>query len=798
MMAAPSSTPVTGKDRFSVGARTILELGAELISSDAIALYELIKNAYDAKSKRVTIRITNVFRHSSLRNMDQRISLAIAKSGDNRNLAEELLKKLTAEVVSLVDLTAASSDREAFVQGVRQARDLPALRRATWAGYNALNRIEIIDTGDGMSLTDLREVFLRIGTRSRLEGDGTHHYVGGKGIGRLSTMRLADHLTVVTTKAGEARQSVLDIDWNRFSHASAELLEDVVIKPEPGAVKEDPSGQGTSIVLKSLKADWDHARVERMARRQLDRLFDPFGKKARYPIVIEVNSLPVRIPTFDRRLLEEAQARVIVNYFIDVEDQPNFSFTIEYLAYNRTLTVVWTEADILGITSEEDVSLASMRAVGSFTAHFHWFNRQKLSAVDGVGTRTKVRDMVNHWANGLLMYRDGFRVNPYGAPDDDWLGVDVKALGSSGYKVNRKQLIGAVNITAVANPLLIDQTNREGLRSNEERTILTVLLRKLITEDFRNFLNAVEREEKAKKTLDAKDTTVFLDTVSGRVRGTLKKLTSLLDPAAREDVQFLDATFTELEERLRAAREAITSAEREQRDLVNLAGIGLLVEIVSHELGRVARHTLELVTGLERKSLPTSVLATFDVVESQMLVIRRRLDMLDPLSPSGRNRKEKFDLRALVDDVLASHGNQFERYGIATSFELKPPSPDGFVIKAVKGMIVQIMENLIDNAVFWLRQQSRADPSFKPSIRIVIDVETSQLQVSDNGPGIAVSRAEEVFRPFVSSKPPGEGKGLGLYISREIARHHGSNLTLMDVPRNGRLHTFVLDIDGLQ
>lgn len=80
----------------------------------------------------------------------------------------------------------------------------------------------------------------------------------------------------------------------------------------------------------------------------------------------------------------------------------------------------------------------------------------------------------------------------------------------------------------------------------------------------------------------------------------------------------------------------------------------------------------------------------------------------------------------------------------------------------------------------------------------MIDVETSQLLITDNGPGISVSRAEEVFRPFVSSKPPGEGKGLGLYISREIARYHGSDLTLLDAPRNGRLNTFVLDIDGLQ
>jgi hypothetical protein len=72
---------------FTVSARTILELGSELISTDSIALYELIKNAYDAGSKRAVVRVTNLFRHSSLRDQLDRIaaaraSLAAAKERD--------------------------------------------------------------------------------------------------------------------------------------------------------------------------------------------------------------------------------------------------------------------------------------------------------------------------------------------------------------------------------------------------------------------------------------------------------------------------------------------------------------------------------------------------------------------------------------------------------------------------------------------------------------------------------------------------------------------------------------------
>ncbi len=797
-------TPSKG---FTVSARTILELGAELISSDAIALYELIKNAYDAGSKRAVVEVTSVFRHSSLRNQLSRIQaaqVAIARAADEDGEdaleggpgEEVLLGRLKDEIVGLVDATAPEEAREAFTKRVRGSTGLTELASELTRAYDEANLLQIGDTGEGMSIDHLRDVFLTIGTRSRLEAPGQRHFVGGKGIGRLSTMRLANHLTVVTTRSGETNWNLLRIDWNLFSHASAERLEDVTITPEVGPAKDDPSEQGTRIELRSLNADWDRDRVRRIAEAQMDRLFDPFSTKARYPIIIRVNDLQIPIPTFERRLLTEAQAKGEVVYYVD-DAGPHFVFTIDYLAYGRTITVHWDETDLLGITSNEDVSLAAMRSLGGFTAHFHWFNRQKLTQLDGVGTRAEVRDIVNHWANGLLMYRDGFRVNPYGGPLDDWLGIDAKALGSSGYKVNRKQLIGAVNITARENPRLIDQTNREGLRTNEEKALLVLMLQKAVTETFRNFLNSVEREERSKARLDVKDTTAFLENVSARTKRTLRSIRGLLPAGKEEDIDFLDATYGELEERLRTARDALTTAEREQRDLVNLAGIGLLVEIVSHELGRVARRTLDVIGQIERRTLPKQVSSTFDTVESQMIVIRKRLDMLDPLSPSGRNRREVFDLRELVTEVLSSHQNQFDRHRIVCRLDAGPQSQGSFNIRAVRGMIVQVLENLIDNSVFWLKQKARADPSFDPLITVEIDAADHQLRFSDNGPGIPVARAEEVFKPFISSKPPGEGKGLGLYISKEIARYHASELYLLDSPRGGRLNTFVLDIDGL-
>lgn len=781
---------------FKVAARTILELGAELISSDGIALYELIKNAYDARSKRATITVRSTLKYSELRNALGRIAVAERELGPTatRNAEARTVDTLRTELYGRLDADVTQSDREDFLRRLARATTLARLRSELNEAYEELNVIEVSDTGEGMSLETLNDVFLTIGTTSRL--NRTEHYTGGKGIGRLSAMRLGDILEVSTSTAGEPNFNLLEIDWRDVAAAAGKDLAALQVSASRGSRKNDAKTQGTRIRIRNLKADWDRERMKRLAERYFSRLFDPFSGRARYPLRIFVNEQSIDIPTFDAEILVEAMAKANITYSFQ-DGKPRLALEIDYMAKGSTKVDVWSMDDILGLTSKEDLSVEALTSLGPFKASFHWFNRQRIKAIDGFGDRDKVKDTVNSWANGLMMYRDGFRVNPYGNPDDDWLGIDVKAFGSSGYKVNRKQLIGAVYITAKENPYLIDQTNREGLRSNEEKSLLILLLQTAITEKFKSFLNQVEKQARNAEKVSAAETTAYLEGVDKKIRNTFKNLAVSIPKERRDDVEFVEATFQELHDRLDSARSTVAIAEREQRELVDLAGIGLQVEIVAHELNRITRRTLSLIAGLDRDDFDARQNATFDSIESQMLVIRKRLDVLDPLGPNSRNRKEAVDLKGLVEMLLASHEDQFERYGIKGQLRMHPPNAKSFNIKAVKGMIVQVIENLIDNSVFWLKQRRRLDPGFAGSIVVDVDVAGSEIRITDNGPGVPVNRAEEIFLPFVSFKPPGEGKGLGLYISREIAKRHSSDLYLLAEPNEeGRLHTFVLDING--
>ena len=64
---------------------------------------------------------------------------------------------------------------------------------------------------------------------------------------------------------------------------------------------------------------------------------------------------------------------------------------------------------------------------------------------------------------GINIYRDGFRVFPYGEPRNDWLRLDLRRVQNPHLRLSNNQIMGYVLISADQNPLLRDQSNREGL-----------------------------------------------------------------------------------------------------------------------------------------------------------------------------------------------------------------------------------------------------------------------------------------------------------------------------------------------
>jgi len=781
---------------FKITARTILQLGAELISSDAVALYELIKNAIDARSTNgVDIKFSIVMLLSKYEEC-----LAYIDDSDDLNACRLFIDES-------LQPDALREDLELFKGFLTEARDCDELRDALVNAYREVNRITVTDTGHGMSKSDLEDIYLTIGTSSRAkevtsqlksgEKGQESIYLGEKGVGRLSVMRLGRRLSVQTARAEEENYNVLSIDWREFEEAYDQSHDSVVIKVKRGPIKS-VGKSGATIVISDLTSVWTTNVLEENIRGQIARLTDPFvvGKKRRFPIRFEYNGADISYAAkIEKLLLDSAHAICKASYkVVDGKAQLKVDI-IENIYSGTSYSDTYDELDLKIMVGLERLGypLSTLRKVGDFEFQLYWYNRQKVKAVPDLGNRAEILKLIEQWV-GVMLFRDGYRVLPYGDEGDDWLGLNRKALSSSGYKLNTKQFIGRVAIGRISNPYLLDQTNRQGLQDCPEKTLLVNCLQSVITNRMSFVLDEGKSSEKTERLagFDVTRTDKAVKELEKRANQAVRKISQHYS-GPEQVLQQVKDSFAELKDAYSRAVDKLGVVENERERMTHLAGIGLTVELVAHELARVTEFTQKTLRDVPEEDISQELKGVFDVLESQLKSIQKRLAILEPLSVSARQRRAMKNVGDIINFVLAAHDSQFKRHNVQLSLTLGRSPVKAFVIE---GLVVQILENLISNSVYWLKAYSQEHENFRPKISVTLTDNPPTITYHDNGPGIPVSRREVVFQPFFSTKETIERHGLGLYIARDCAEMMGGTLTLEDEPieQAGRLNTFVLEL----
>ena len=778
---------------FKFAARTILELGKELISSDEVALYELIKNAVDARSPRVEIAVSVQLTHSSYRETVARVT----EKGQKREVMDYLRG-------ALVDPD--SEDSRELLTDLSESDTRRTFLESLESFYNSTNYVEVRDTGHGMSLADLTNVFLRIGTHSRrTENLAGAKNLGDKGIGRLSTMRLGDRLQVKTTKSGEQYWNLLEIDWAAFSSDDDIDADAIKLEPEVGEEKLDPDQQGTTIRISALRSDWDDVRFKDILQARIARMVDPFVPgTANRLIVARHNGIRVQIPSIPTALLRAAHAECHLEFRMEGKT-PVLEGEINYRLRQRKRRLEAQGPEVFSLTQDSvkrrakkghaayrlvPLRPSAFKRLGNFKCDIYWYNRRTILAIEGLtDSMQATRQAIANWSGGPMVYRYGYRILPFGDPDDDWLGLDEIAFRESGFKLNRQQIIGRV-LLDTPHSELTEKTDREGLVESDPYNALRRILMWVVHNAMRGLINEADNIETVQRRAAERETSSVYK-IKARVDASLARMRERVGDAADKEVDDLRknvASLTKRTDELVTRIEAVMKeADEEREKFVYLAGIGLMTEFVFHELERAVSHTMDVIgRGAARQT-------TIESLREQLKTLHKRIAAFDELTSEKRQRKSKIDLGELVDHTLQNHVREFERHGIALHFDRPSRS---LYIKAVRGMMIQILENLVVNSAYWLKQQKRFESAgFKPALTVSIDAEAKCMTVEDNGPGVVVEHRERIFQPFITSKPPGQGRGLGLYISREMAEYHGWKLYMDDQVgriRKHRLNMFVL------
>ncbi|WP_313195991.1 sensor histidine kinase [Shinella zoogloeoides] len=783
---------------FRFAARTLLELGKELISSDEVALYELIKNAVDAGSAKVEIVAQILLPHS----VYARCLEYLAEGTDLSDILTTIQKGFVS--------TAPKDLCDRFFRTLeRKLHNRDSFRRTLVALYARDNWIDVRDQGKGMTINDLDEVFLTVGTRSRrkdnIEGAS---FLGDKGVGRLSTMRLGDRLLVFSATADQPFWGRLRINWNRFSHDDETPLEEIKVEPVKGQPKASPAMQGTTIRISSLNADWTPGRFEDVIRLRIARTVDPFEAKGNGLMLVRHNGNRVVIPVVPRKLLEAAHASCAIKFFFDPKtDEPILEADLNYSLREKKSFVRWRGVEIFSMAQKDSkrrgkrghaafenilIRPQALKDLGPFEAEIYWFNRAVVRAIDGLTEKQQeTRDQIAQWSGGPMLYRHGFRVLPYGEPGDDWLALDRNAFGESGFKLNRQQVLGRVLIHS-SHLALSEQTNRQGLIESDAEAALRKMLMVTLHVELRGLINAADQLETIKKreaeesAMDFRRSQVEVETALDELR---LHLTAEQIPYGNRLGDAVETLVAQCAAAVRKLDGSVAQTIDDREKFLHLAGIGLITEFIFHELDRAVRHTISALVHAQASQQQSALRA----LEDQLVTLQKRVSAFDELTGEKRQTKSSFDVADVIAYVLEQHENEFGRHAIT----IVKPQGKGFVVKAVRGMLVQILENLIANSTYWLKLQASYQSGFKPQIEVMIDPETKSVTVEDNGPGVDPSRKETIFQPFITSKPAGQGRGLGLYISRELAEYNGWQLYMDSTvgrQRDGRLNMFVIDM----
>lgn len=718
-------------------ARLLTMLGDQLIKNEIVALTELVKNAYDADGTYCTI------------------------------------------------------DFVGFAPDYVSTRD---------------SKIIISDNGYGMSYDVITKHFLNPATPIKRTGNAYRQSKKGrvcqgeKGIGRFSMLKLGKKVTVYSKE--ETSDIVHQITFNFEAYddeflALAENESDIFLDelrveyselslldiPSKSSIAQE--AHGTIIVIESLKGNWDSEKVG-LLKADLIK-FAP----------LEVNESDVvtnidfSIRIFNNGIEDIFYQSTISDLRNVILDKALYRLNGSYNERQRSLSFAYVEAN--GAKRKISVRMGEQEApknefeiklwglsyyknevapfysdgkttiCGDFGFEFYIFDFAANQA-DYYGLSKAEKDLVRN--HRVFLYRDGVRVQPYGAPNDDWLQIDRKrATARANEMFSNDQLIGQIKITKKANENLKDKTSREGIiedsKAFEQLTaIIRTLLSLVRTKLYQNYCSQKDKKKKIEEERRV-----------GRVNENFARLEQILEgnAEARKQVALLQESVAT--QRL--------SYEKRLDTAESLAAVGLSVEAASHDImltmdrlkEKIREIKLDVNSPLTLQSRMQILIDNAEAAEEMFALVYMKMKDLQQIFVSSKQRPKQIRVETIVKKIEAIYAKQYAKHGILVEYKKLGKSP--VVAKLIDAVLYQVFINLFDNALYWLQLVEG-----ERKVQITFDGDKQTVIFSDNGYGIVDEDVPYIFDAFFSGKGE-EGRGLGLYIAKKLLNRSKYTIELL-------------------
>ena len=257
----------------------------------------------------------------------------------------------------------------------------------------------------------------------------------------------------------------------------------------------------------------------------------------------------------------------------------------------------------------------------------------------------------------------------------------------------------------------------------------------------------------------------------------------IVEPRSRDEIGELAERFNRMMARLRIAHQQQTRARQKEAETERMAALGSLVAGVAHEVNNPLSGMKNCLRRLQRDD-SLSPPKRQEYLELMEEGLERIEDAMRQLLDYARPRPLKLE-DVSVRDVV-HEGTSLLRPSLARRrIELRVDEAAGARVLADRKQVPQALLNLLLNAAYVTPDggEIRVRVRQRPGL--------CGIAVEDDGPGIAPEARDHVLDPFFSTKPEGEGTGLGLSVTKSIIEAHGGELT-MEFPERGTTATLWL------
>ena len=619
-------------------------------------------------------------------------------------------------------------------------------------------QLVIADDGDGMSLRDLRDKWMLIGTKDKLERPRTkrnRRKVGEKGIGRLGAHKLSNRTILKSKRRGESKWIVLDIDWSKYN--TDDLSFEEIEHPyhtEPGKVND----HGTKLILDNLRDGFSEENFKRL-QAELTLLVPPLPGIRDFRIELESDEFPQFKGELKPAILKAA------TYTLDARYDGNGRLT-----------------GTLKIRTEQKEQKIDTPVSAPFCGPLRivlYVYVLKKESFEGTPIQLSKVQRILEIFKGIRVYRDSFKVGLYGDSGDDWLRMDEEHVKRHEVVIHSKQVMGAVYITRDDNPDLIDTTNRDRLVANEAFFDLLNVTKVAVGE-----INAQRwRERQAREDAVAKRESA-VDQAFRQIETAAGKDLFVPQDVKQEIRQAVDRVRQEYQSH-------VVRLEDELQMYRNLASLGISTAAFAHETEAVGLdlelYLIELKTLLG--SLPSSTQAKLQAAfEKVWEAGDRSIQLVNLLLESVRQRKQReapVYLPSLLKELIKRYEQFLIRVRVRPTMHVEGRIPKVYGVPMdFEAMLI----NLLTNAVWAMRDSVKREIHF----HIQSSSQKITLLVSDTGTGIDPRLAEKIFMPFFTTKGS-KGIGLGLTIVRDTLRKYDGDIVPI-IPGHLKGATFEITI----